>query len=385
MVNFNSKPPRAQSIESNAQAQVEEIQQLRDKLFHAGEQQRELEKHVAVNLKAEIQRQLRDNEKLTEKNKALTEDVKRLNEQINRILTRPQALSDIDKREEAEFFRERRIQELEREIQAREARESELSEQQFRQEERILDLKFQKETFDLQYARLQKRITDLEQYKLASSKYSSVLKSHQDAEQAALSETAGQTASALLGITNPSLKKDAGASDSVKLKSKPTKSVAELEMLVESLKRVIEKQKTEAEAIKKQLEMAEARQEKLKSEKQLRQRIESLEQELHSYEMKDVNVGEKDRTIKKLIEANKQLKNDLEMEMERFTLLETNHKNLLVKFNMLAKENAKYAELLFTNTTGAKMTNFDKYLSTGELEQETKTADGFARKFEDLY
>ena len=80
MVNFNSKPPRAQSLESNTQAQIEEIQQLRDKLFHAGEQQRELEKHVAVNLKAEIQKQIRDNEKLTEKNKALTDEVKRLNE-----------------------------------------------------------------------------------------------------------------------------------------------------------------------------------------------------------------------------------------------------------------------------------------------------------------
>ncbi len=99
--------------------------------------------------------------------------------------------------------------------------------------------------------------------------------------------------------------------------------------------------------------------------------------------MKDVNVGEKDRTIKKLIEANRQLKDDLEREMERFVLLENKHKDLLVKFNMLAKENAKYAELLFTNTTGAKMTNFDKYLTTGEMDQ-TKT-DGFSKKFEDLY
>ncbi len=63
------------------------------------------------------------------------------------------------------------------------------------------------------------------------------------------------------------MKKDAGNAESVKLKSKPTKSVAELEMLVESLKRVIEKQKTEAEAVKRQLELAEQRQEKLKSEK----------------------------------------------------------------------------------------------------------------------
>jgi cell division protein FtsB len=85
--------------------------------------------------------------------------------------------------------------------------------------------------------------------------------------------------------------------DTVRLKQKATKSVAELELLVESLKRVIEKQKTEADALKKQVEVQEQRTDKLKSEKQLRQRIETLEQELHAYEMKDVNVDEKDRTI----------------------------------------------------------------------------------------
>ena len=81
------------------------------------------------------------------------------------------------------------------------------------------------------------------------------------------------------------------------MKQKSTKSVAELELLVESLKRVIEKQKTEADALRKQVEVQELRTDKLKSEKQLRQRIETLEQELHAYEMKDVNVDEKDRTI----------------------------------------------------------------------------------------
>jgi len=44
-----------------------------------------------------------------------------------------------------------------------------MQERLFRTEERLLDLKFEKETFDLQYARLQKRITDLENYKLHAS------------------------------------------------------------------------------------------------------------------------------------------------------------------------------------------------------------------------
>lgn len=72
------------------------------------------------------------------------------------------------------------------------------------------------------------------------------------------------TAATLLGIGTETKKEDR---DTVKLKSKSTKSVAELEMLVESLKRVIEKQKTEADALKKTIEVQEQRGEKLKSEK----------------------------------------------------------------------------------------------------------------------
>ena len=72
--------------------------------------------------------------------------------------------------------------------------------------------------------------------------------------------------------------------------------------------------------------------------------------------------------------------------MERFIVLENKHKELLVKYNMLAKENSKYAELLFTNTTGAKMSNFDKFLSTGgDLPDGPIKSDGFAKKFESLY
>ena len=100
--------------------------------------------------------------------------------------------------------------------------------------------------------------------------------------------------------------------------------------------------------------------------------------------MKDVNVGEKDITIKKLIQANKGLKEDLERELERFTLLEQKYKDLLVKFNSLAKENAKYAEMMFTQTTGGKLSNYQQFLSTDGIAG-AKTTDGFAKKFEDLY
>jgi len=78
--------------------------------------------------------------------------------------------------------------------------------------------------------------------------------------------------------------------------------------------------------------------------------------------MCDVNVEEKDRTIKKLIEANKGLKEDLRREEDRFALLESKYKDLLVKYNVLAKEHAKNTEMLFSMNTGGNIHNYSNYL-----------------------
>ncbi len=107
-------------------------------------------------------------------------------------------------------------------------------------------------------------------------------------------------------------------SESVKLRSKSTKSVAELEMVIEALKRVIDKHQTENDNLQRQLDSHEKTTDKLKSEKTLRQKIDNLTQVVHSHELKDVNLGEKDLTIKKLMEAYKQIKEDLKREGERY-------------------------------------------------------------------
>lgn len=78
--------------------------------------------------------------------------------------------------------------------------------------------------------------------------------------------------------------------------------------------------------------------------------------------MKDVNLSEKDKTIKKLIEANRELREDLHRETDRYTLLENKYKDILVKYNVLAKENSKNAELLFSMNTGANINNYQNYL-----------------------
>ena len=100
--------------------------------------------------------------------------------------------------------------------------------------------------------------------------------------------------------------------------------------------------------------------------------------------MKDVNLDEKDRTLKRLIQANHKLQEDLDKELERFALLEQKHKDLLYKFNALAKENAKYAQMLFTQSTGGKLDNFDAFLGAANERPTTQatTNDNFAKQFE---
>lgn len=60
-----------------------------------------------------------------------------------------QPMDSIGQRESAEESRQKRIQELDNDLLQQEARTNTLQEQLFKAEERILDLKFEKETFDL--------------------------------------------------------------------------------------------------------------------------------------------------------------------------------------------------------------------------------------------
>ena len=208
----------------------------------------------------------------------------------------------------------------------------------FRTEERLLDLKFEKETFDLQYARLQKRITDLENYKLQSSQMSAVLKQQHQAE---LDKIRSDTEK----LKGDALAKQPG--DTVKLRAQKSKTAEELEKTVEQLKRVVEKQRVENDALKKQNEKLEVLTSKGTNEPALRQKIEMLERVVHSYEMADVKSGEKDATIKKLVFANKTLRQDLEQEIARFNLLQEKYKELLIKFNIQNRENIKNQQSLF--------------------------------------
>jgi len=84
---------------------------------------------------------------------------------------------------------------------------------------------------------------------------------------------------------------------------------------------------------------------------------------VHDYEMKEINLDERARTIKKLIEANEQLRGDLIREADRYCLLEGKYKDVLLKNQYLKKDNAKNEELVFGMTTGGNMNRYTGFLS----------------------
>lgn len=130
--------------------------------------------------------------------------------------------------------------------------------------------------------------------------------------------------------------------ESNKFRKKPIQNIAELELLVESLKRVIEKLKVENEHLKKENSKYSGVGEKQNVEKTLRTKISNLETIIQSHEMKDVNLDEQKRTIKKLIDANKQLRTDLEKEVDRYTALENKYREVLRKVDKLKQGSTTY-------------------------------------------
>ena len=127
---------------------------------------------------------------LEQKLKASTEKVRAKASEIQQLIGRP--MDQLVRREEREEQRQKQIDELTSENQNMEKDMQQLRDKLFKAEERLLDLKFEKETFDLQYARLQKRITDLEQYKFQSNKISAVMRNEFEAEIAKIQDQTNQ-------------------------------------------------------------------------------------------------------------------------------------------------------------------------------------------------
>ncbi len=143
---------------------------------------------------------------------------------------------------------------------------------------------------------------------MASAQFSAQLKQKEDADKTRIEDHA----KTLYG-TDASQKKR----EENRLRNRSSKSAAEMEITIESLKRVIQKLQAENEAIKVKEVQATRKMEKLSNQKIMKQENDQLKQALHSHEMKELNFDEKDMTIRKLVEQNRSLQNDLEKERSK--------------------------------------------------------------------
>jgi len=73
-------------------------------------------------------------------------------------------------------------------------------------------------------------------------------------------------------------------------------------------------------------------------------------------------------------------------EIERYNLLESKFKDLLVKFNIVSKENTKNKDLVFNLTTGAQFPKYDNFLDDdGEFRKGRKAETNQFNELDDNF
>lgn len=152
LINKQQKPPKETSNESLAVSQAQELMQVKDQLFYQQEENTKLKKMMQVTLKAEISKLTVEKDQLDEKYKDKIDENQKLQNQIQRLFARP--MDNIEKREELELQKQLKINDLDDEVQVLTKEKEDLQEELFKAHETNLSLKFEKETYDLQYARL---------------------------------------------------------------------------------------------------------------------------------------------------------------------------------------------------------------------------------------
>lgn len=150
-------------------------------------------------------------------------DVTDMKKEVDRLIGhRP--TDAVARREANEESKSRQLDMLNHENKNLEEEIKEMQKTMFETEEKNLDLRFKVETFDIQYSRLQKRIADLEGYKLHASQISANNKKQHEEDIKMIKEDTEK-------LRGDSLNKQPG--ESVKLRTKKHRTVPELEELVD--------------------------------------------------------------------------------------------------------------------------------------------------------
>ena len=318
--------------------QQERILELGDRCAELQTKNEELEKFIKVETKA----QLSEYETLTKVAQKKLQSIKSenlsLQAQIDKLIS---ANSTFEKNEEAEYARQMNIKGLEERIRELEKSERELHEELLKAEHSTLDMKFEKENHNMKMSRLNERIKDLEDY----------------------IEIYTQLPASMIDKAN---KKGFNLEEELAKKpGKSKRSAAELEKVIEGLKRVINTQKAELEQFRKK-DSKYKKDDKVSTNKMLKEEIDNLEKELKTIEQKDKEIVELQFKSDKLTAANRALMNDVKNEQKRYEFLESKYKELLVKYNITFKDLEKKQDSLFSMSTGANRATYQEYLNHKE-------------------
>lgn len=314
-------------------------------------------KKSIVLLKHEIQELAHGKEQLQEKLKEAHDENSQMYNQIQNMIGKKEVMDEVDQTEELELTRQMKIDNLNRQLDDQEEENAEMQEQLFKTQEELLELKFEKENFDLKEARLQKRIQVLEQYKLTTAELSAEFRKKLEEDEKEIEDATQKTG-------------DVKKRDGLKMKpAKKTKTISDMEITIEGLKRALEKVKEENADLRKRNTVFEGHGQRVANEKSLRQKINNLEQLVHSYEMKDVNLDEHQRIIKSLTHANKQLVETAKREEARYRLLEEKYRDALLKATAYGESSQYNERLVFGMTTGSNFGNYKDFMMKSEKKR----------------
>jgi Ca2+-binding EF-hand superfamily protein len=330
--------------------QQERILALSSELEELAKKNEHLEKITVVDCKSHIADYENETKNATRKLQSMRSENISLQNQIDKLAN---AGSTFERNEEADYARQMNMKNLEERIRELISNEIELNSAVLEAEHKNLDMKFERENHNMKMQRLSDKISDLEDY----------------------IEIYTQLPSSMID----KVKNDKGFDIVKEMAHKPgpsKRSAAELEKVIDGLKRVINSYKAELDQFKKKSSKFDNSKlyDKISTNKQIKDEIDNLEKELKTIEKKDKEIGELQLRNDKMTDANRALNSDVKNEQKRYEFLESKYKELLVKYNVTFKDLEKKENSLFALTTGANKGTYKEYLE--QKENSSKKSPG---------
>lgn len=316
---------RANKNETITFQQIENIEELRAELFELQQQNIALQKKIQVTIQCETKKLQHDAHSMHEENKNLRVETLNLQSQLERVRS--------NRIKSTEGLREDEIYELNMKVSRLQENLNEISRKEQEEAERLLeveaenlDMKFEKETLNLQLSRLNRRIKELEQFKNAVVKEGIKLR---DEEPKTIK---------FMDVENVDIK--------ATFLEGPRRSTKELEQVIYSLKNVIDKLRAENDLLKRATMNTIKETDKAKADKVLTQKIEILEEEVRELRLREDINRDLESKLKKVNEANESLRKDMEREIHLMDGADKKYRSLFMQYEILQKDNDRLRRAL---------------------------------------